>query len=299
MSQQEENYIDPQFGMTGSIKELQPAVAYKVQTDEILTTMVSGSLLDMDVAPIVMEKGWNWMAYPFYEALPLRAAIACAEEGDYIVSQQSGFAECVDGEWYGNLSVLRPGEGYLYKSVSRKPFEIDVFTPHVSAWVTAKAVDAAERTYAVDTKKYPSSLNVIAALNQDDETASDEYAVYAFVGNECRGVGQRVGNVYFITIYGDKAATINFVVQDRLTGQEFPVVETLTFSEGVVGSVKNPYLLTMKSITTSIADMLSRSTNCQIYTIDGMLVGNGSSSEQRERLPKGVYVIDGKKVVVD
>lgn len=299
MSQQEENYIDPQFGMTGSIKELQPAVAYKVQTDEILTTMVSGSLLDMDAAPIVMEKGWNWMAYPFYEALPLRAAIACAEEGDYIVSQQSGFAECVDGEWYGNLSVLRPGEGYLYKSVSRKPFEIDVFTPHVSAWVTAKAVDAAERTYAVDTKKYPSSLNVIAALNQDDETASDEYAVYAFVGNECRGVGQRVGNVYFITIYGDKAATINFVVQDRLTGQEFPVVETLTFSEGVVGSVKNPYLLTMKSITTSIADMLSRSTNCQIYTIDGMLVGNGSSSEQRERLPKGVYVIDGKKVVVD
>ena len=65
--------------------------------------------------------------YPYYKSMTLQNAIAEAEEGDYIVSNLDGFAEFADGQLPGTMSALVPGNGYLYKSSSKKAFEIDLF----------------------------------------------------------------------------------------------------------------------------------------------------------------------------
>ena len=67
--------------------------------------------------------------YPYYKSMTLQNAIAEAEEGDYIVSNLDGFAEFADGQLPGTMSALVPGNGYLYKSSSKKAFEIDLFAP--------------------------------------------------------------------------------------------------------------------------------------------------------------------------
>ena len=295
MSQTEENYNDPQLGMTGSIKTLDPGRAYKVKTASALSTTVSGALHQQDSAPIAMEEGWNWVSFPFYQPLPLQDAVSGAEEGDYIVSQ-NGFAEYVNGEWVGTLSVLSPGSGYLYKSSSKKPFEVNVFAPSAAAKASEKAVVSSKTGIVVDSHKYPSTLNVIAALAEEE--ASDHFLVYAYVGNECRGVGQRIGNLYFITVHGDETASVRFLLRDTRTGHDHVAAETLTFHEDVIGSVKAPCLLTTTPTAVgAVTDVTDRHPH-PVYSIEGIRVSEKMSSEQLERLPKGVYLINGKKLMI-
>ena len=60
------------------------------------------------------------MAYPCGEAKSIAAAITNAEAGDTIVSQDGTTATYNGSSWTGTLTMLTPGHGYLYKSVSAK-----------------------------------------------------------------------------------------------------------------------------------------------------------------------------------
>ena len=60
-----------------------------------------------------MEKGWNWVSYPYYKSITLQNDIVGAEEGDYIVSYLDGFAEYADGQWQGTMAALVPGNDSL------------------------------------------------------------------------------------------------------------------------------------------------------------------------------------------
>ena len=178
-----------------------------------------------------MSTGWNWVSYPFYKPLALQNVIAGAEEGDYITSHQDGFAEYADGQWQGTLNILSPGNGYLYKSSSRKAFEIDFFAQTTPSLANVNDDTATESTLTVDSRMYPSTFNVIAVLNGDGLVMSEDCQLYALVGNECRGVGKNIGGKYFVTVYGDGAATVKFLVKNMRTGQEYEAEETLTFLE--------------------------------------------------------------------
>ena len=297
LSQTEENYNDPKLGMIGNIKSLMPEKTYKVKTPAALTTTVSGKLHDLAAAPIEMEKGWNWVSYPFYKTVPLQNAVVGAEEGDYIISHQNGFAEYAEGQWVGTLSSLAPGNGYLYKSSSRKTFEIDFFAQTTPSLAKVNDDTATEPTVMVDGRMYPSTLNVIVVLSGDGTEMSEDCQVYAFVGNECRGIGKNIGGKCFVTVYGDTAATVKFLVKNIRTGQEFEAEETLTFCEDVVGSVKEPMVLTMTP--TSIRRIFDKSRKYKVYSLEGVMVKDGITADKLSELPRGVYILDGQKVVID
>ena len=297
MSQSEENYNDPQLGMVGNIKSLMPGKAYKVKTPAALTTTVSGKLHDLAAAPIEMEKGWNWVSYPFYKTAPLQNAVVGAEEGDYIISHQNGFAEYAEGQWVGTLSSLAPGEGYLYKSSSAKTFEIDVFTLDMATSANAKAGALSEETLLVDTHRYPSVLNVIAVLNGDITEQSDDNVVYAFVGDECRGVGVSIEGKHFITVYGNSSEKVSFIVKNTSIGKEYETTEALTFCEDVVGSVKEPLVLTMTP--TDIRRIFDNARKHKVYSVEGVMVRDGITADKLHDLPRGIYIIDGQKVIIE
>ena len=161
MSQTEENYNDPQLGMVGNINSLMLGKAYKVKTPAALANTVSGKPHDLAAAPIELEKGWNRVSYPYYKSMTLQNAIVGAEEGDYIVSHLDGFAEYADGQWQGTMSALVPGNGYLYKSSSKKAFEIDLFAQTAPSQAIMNDDTSTQPTAMVDARMFRSTLNVI------------------------------------------------------------------------------------------------------------------------------------------
>lgn len=297
MSQTEENYNDPQLGMVGSINSLMPGKAYKVKIPAAQTTTVSGKLHDLAADPIEMEKGWNWVSYPYYKSMTLQNAIVGAEEGDYIISHLDGFAEYADGQWQGTMFSLTSGNGYLYKSSSKKAFEIDLFAQTAPSQAIMNDDTATQPTAMVDARIYPSTLNVIAVLSGDGTEVSGDCQVYAFVDNECRGVGRIINGKYFVTVYGDVAATVKFLVKNMRTGLEYEAEETLTFCEDIVGSVKEPMVLTMTP--TAIRRIFDDSRKYKVYSVEGVMVKDGITADKFSELPRGIYIIDGQKVIIE
>ena len=297
MSQTEENYNDPQLGMVGSINSLMPGKAYKVKTPAALANTISGKLHDLASAPIEMEKGWNWVSYPYYKSMTLQNAIVGAEEGDYIVSHLDGFAEYADGQWQGTMSSLTSGNGYLYKSSSKKALEIDLFATTAPSLAKMNDDTATQPTEMVDARMYPSTLNVIAVLDGEGVEVSEDCQLYAFVDNECRGVSRIINGKYFVTVYGDDAATVKFLVKNMHTGLEYEAEGTLTFCEDVVGSVKDPLVLTMTP--SAIRRIFDNTRKYKVYSVEGVMVKDGITSDQFSELPRGIYIIDGQKVIIE
>ena len=120
--------------------------------------------------------------------------------------------------------------------------------------------------------------------------------MYAFVGDEMRGVSQFVGSNHYLTVYGDNPVSITFVVEQNETGETFNVVETLPFISDVVGSRSQPFAANV--ITTSVISRLADNSPNTVYTPDGVLVSRDATMKELRRLPKGVYIVNKRKCFV-
>ena len=127
VGQEQELIRDPQFGMTGGLTTLESGKAYKVLADEAVTLTLSGQPHDDTTARVELKKGWNWMAYPCGEAKSIAAAITNAEAGDTMVSQDGTTATYNGSSWTGTLTLLTPGQGFLYRSTSDKTLRFHVW----------------------------------------------------------------------------------------------------------------------------------------------------------------------------
>ena len=78
---------------------------------------------------------------------------------------------------------------------------------------------------------------MIAIVQTDGNIApAGLFTVGAFVGDECRGVGQYVGDKLYMTIYGDvnSSEKISFKAMDNSNQQEHDIVETDEHLKGEV-----------------------------------------------------------------
>ena len=69
-----------------------------------------------------INPGWNWIGFPYNETVSIEDAFAGFEatEGD-ILKNLDGVTQFEDGDWFGDLEELVPGQGYLYFSNSDEP----------------------------------------------------------------------------------------------------------------------------------------------------------------------------------
>lgn len=300
LSQFDELVYDPEYGMVGQIDSIASGKAYKVENVYTSVNLMEGHLLDPVSTPISLKKGWNWVAYPYYESRQIVNTIADAMDGDVIASQ-TGFAEYANGAWEGTLETLNPGSGYLYKSASDRNLTFDFTTaaePKASTAPLYGDNQASEAT--VDIYKYPHTMNVTARLYQDGKELTEDkgYIIYAMAGNELRGIGKRVGENYYITVYGEDAADITFVVEDAATNDTYLAAETLRFRSDVVGSRKSPFTITLGDANSIDALTGSDHHKMRIYSIQGYLLYKDATRKEVSKLPKGIYIIDGRKYIV-
>lgn len=298
VGQFDEAVDDPVYGIVGNLESLQPGKAYKMEASYGVVRSFKGHVHNLAELPINLHTGWNWISYPCNEENNINDVLANATDGDYITSQY-GFSEFANGYWEGTLNNLVPGYGYIYKSGADKALAFDFVGKGKPGVKESRVRHAEEDPYvtSIDVHKYPTTMNVIARVSDNNSFADNEKCrIYAFAGNECRGESRYVCGNHYLTIYGDEATVITFVVENIDNGDTFIAKEDVTFNQDVLGRRNAPFVITA-SETTGIPNVTS-SKKMKIYTIDGVLIDSEATVESLKKLHRGVYIVNRQKFVV-
>lgn len=280
-------------GTSDDTSVLLPVTTYKVKAVSSFVDYSRGHLYDAKADAPSLKVGWNWLGYPYSYSSTITDAISNAEEGDVLVGQ-SGFAEYSNNSWEGTLLTLLPNHGYLYKSASEKAlcFSLD----KVSTTQGETAGNDNESTETIP-RQYQEVMSIIALIKENGENvAKSSLQVTAMVGDELRGVGKIVNGKYYLTVYGNTAEEVKFFVENNETGDKTEITETMDFKEDLVGDRKTPYVIDL-DLATNINAIFAEGKSVQIYNLQGILVDGFATRKSIEKLPQGVYIVNGKKLV--
>lgn len=241
---------DPQNVLAGDLVTLSPTSGYLMQTNSQIDNIWNGHACKADATAVSLKKGWNWLGYlPVYENSLEKAFENLAPvEGD-IIKDYTRFATYTGGKWQGTLVSMQPGNGYMYYSGKSKTFHYPVQQVFpVITGVQEMAAPEVVSHWQFKEHTYPYNMNMIATVQADKAAApAGLFIVGAFVGNECRGVGQYVGDRLYMTLYGDINASdkITFKAWDSSNQQEYNILETVKFANKLEGTVAAPFKLTI------------------------------------------------------
>lgn len=234
----------------GELEFLASATGYKVHATHDAEVTLRGRLFETSVKAVTVNEGWNWLGFPLYNATTLDVALAHfrPSEGDVLVGQDA-FATYEDGEWEGSLSTLRPGQAYLLLAHESGQFLWHSLSPATASHRRYVRQAANELSpWPFNLHAYPSAMPVVVQLRTLDGEEADEAFLSGcqlgvFAGNECRGVAQRVGNLFFVNAHGEGGEQLTF----RLLTDEGTLMQarkTLAMeAESVVGTRQQPYVL--------------------------------------------------------
>ena len=274
-----------------SVPDVQAVNLIKVKAGSNTMKSFQGDQFNPSSVTVTLNRGWNWLGYPLDQALVLTDAFVFlnVEEGDYIFGLDQGFAEFVNGNWSGDLKVLKPGHGYMYKSVSQKSFvygNVQTLNP------AAVEVDLmpANIPYSVNAHAYPDMMAVTALVMDGDEQASESrFVIAAFAGDECRGIGKHVDGTVRISVYGDNADELTFKAIEIETGKEFSITEKAAFTPDVIGSQASPVVLNF-DIPSGVESVAGSREAKSAFNLKGQMVDPESAGG-------GIFIIDGSLIL--
>lgn len=259
---------DPQFGLIGNLKLACVGNGYKVLMDVDSSYTLKGYECDPSQTPISLKKGWNWTGYLVNQVLTPVEALknTVAEEEDLLVGQD-GFVQYQNGGWIGTLTMMQPGQGYLYYSLSDKSLVYTTNPTSKSRSLYAGGLSVVP-PWVADKYAYPNIMCLVADLYDGTLIANEKaFLVGAFCGTECRGVGRYVSGRLMMSVYGEGGEIIHFRALNNETEQMMDVLETVPFSQNLLGSIKLPFALHLNGTFTDIKNQ-SNQWNAYISTDD-------------------------------
>jgi len=203
---------------------------------------------------ITLQVGNTWLGYLLTAEKPLAEVLASIQpsEGD-VIKTQDAFAIYLAGNWHGTLEQMKPGEGYIYSTTQAKQLTYPVtrvFPVSNASSMARRAATVAPWSY--DVHKYADNTTMLAKLNVDGFPAvEDAYTVAAFIDSECRGIGQYIDGIIYMTIHGsiDNAETLSFKAYENATGKELEIIETITMNGQHEGTITSPKILNAATTT--------------------------------------------------
>lgn len=288
-----EIYRDPKIGFTGNINDVSANDGIKVNMSAQSSLKLDGDMFNPYLEPVSLKAGWNWIGYPLSVGLTVDNALVGmnSEVGDFVVNINDGFSQYDGEKWIGTLNVMAPGKGYLMKSASDKEFIYNTLSVHSSKALMAKAGEQIELPWSVDVRKYPNVMCVTAELYANELKSDDgKYVVAAFVDGECRGIGKTIGDKVFLMVHGGDKADVDFFAFDTESGSVYDIEEKAEFTADIIGSVALPQIFHLGGMSGINSVIYDKPTSKSIHNILGQKVKSIDRS--------GVYIIDGKKVVV-
>lgn len=230
-SQSQELTNDPKYGLTGNLKTLDIQSSYKLEMSGDGKIDVKGTALTPEQVEIGLNRGWNWISYiPRTAASPTMALSLLSANANDEIKGQRGFAKFNGTSWVGTLKQMAPGEGYMYYANTKQSFRYAMIYNTLQSASLKSAVSKSTDVWSVDIHKYPNNMSIVADLWDSQVKQEPEvYKVGAFVGEECRGIGQYVDGLLFITVYGEKSGEkISFRAIPSGTSTEWDIRETVS-----------------------------------------------------------------------
>ena len=325
-------YKDPTYGLYGTLKYMDLwDGCYKMKFDASQATEMAGDyFINYDVNAeggagqtwSSIEKGWNWMAYPWqFDYTMSELGIMDYSNSDYVPAVDGDVILASDGsmltfneatnKWIsseGTDYTFRYGKGYLYYTTleaehsgfewgyARELEPKDLTT----AEARARKFDRDASFWDYNPHQYPNHMAIIAKLEGLDNL--EDFSIGAFVDDECRGEGKAADEWMFITVNGDDKEYVTFRLIDKRTGICYDLSESFQFG-GVSGSLKDPVIFRTGDIANGIAnitegsalivkgDVATAAGTIQVYDIQGKVVAEGFQRIDLSQLGQGVYVV--------
>ena len=265
---------------------------------------ITGRQVNLNETPVQLRKGWNWIAYTPLTTMSIDLALAGAnpQQGDRIKSQ-TGIALYSGYTWEGNLKALESGQGYMYYSTEDVESKQFVYPSISAAAASSPYLRAPMRRAAplsifnpVDPHDYPDNMTMVVQL-KDGEEVVDTAEIAVFIDEECRAAARADNGIYILIIAGQgssKALDIRACINDEIVTIDNSQVYV---SDDNLGTPWEPYVINLQDITDAIDIVNTKSDTERWYDIGGRKVRD-EKLDMRDRLPRGVYISRGKKVVI-
>ena len=246
-------------GWQGTLTTINPKSSYKLQMDEGAQHVWQGVTVRPEENVISLEHGWNNLGYLLTGEKPLSEVLSALQPAENdIIKTQDAFAICHNGQWIGTLERMKPGEGYMYFSgqSAQLTYPVTRVFPINNEPSASRKSSAAPWTY--NAHQYADNMTVVARLLVNDaQTVEGAYTVGVFSDNECRGIGQTVDGLIFLTVHGslDNTETLTLKAYENAIGEEFLIEETIDFNGQHEGTITAPLILHASDNITGIENI--------------------------------------------
>jgi hypothetical protein len=278
--------LNDEAGWQGTLQALEATKGYKIKMQKTADVTLRGEIYDVNT-PVALQKGWNWIGCPLYNATALTAALAnyAPQDGDKIVGLDA-FATYEDGKWHGSLTSVQPGQSYLFYTAQEQKFCWQSLSPlKTYKRHYASTVQSEDGAWQTDIHAYPDVMTLVANVQADEQISLDgRYYVGAFCGDECRGVGVLDGDLLYMNIHGEGADRLMFRLLD-VQGEVYGAANSALFqSQTQLGTVQQPYPLYFGSqdVIDEIKPVIasaSKIRGVQYFNLSGQRITDGKSSD--------------------
>ena len=279
---------------------------YAVQTNEAMPLNVTGHRVNPADEPITVNNGWSWVAYNPLTVMSLADALADMQpQDDEIIKGQRGVAYYDNYEWSGSLRQLSPGQGYKIFGRQARTFTYPATTAAPARANSPFSILNSQCSMfsPVDYHNYPANMVVIAQVVYGSEPVAGA-EVGIFVGDECReaAVTDDRGMIY-VTVPGNEPTPLHFII--AVNGQWLMVNDqSITYeTDAVCGTPRAPFVIDLGNAT-AISHLTLDAEHSTIFDLQGRRVNsqmvkssNGQMVKSSNRQMKGVYIINGQKMV--
>lgn len=236
----------------GSLTEANNREMYVINMTSAKTFSLRGPSVETSEVPITTHQGWNWIGYPVEKELNVNTALASLNPsvGDKIKSQSQQSEYGASG-WTGELTTMKPGQGYMYYQ-NAAGTQVIIYNADKSSDKSLND-NIKYRHWDPDIHKYAMNMSVTAAIAIDGEIQSSEnLEVGAFCNGEVRGSASPIyyeplgTYIVMLTVHGEDSDNIVFKLYDSGNGAEYKLFskETLRYTDNdIVGSLSEPYTI--------------------------------------------------------
>lgn len=274
--------------------ELKIGQMMKVDMNNAADLYVVGENMNPADCPVTIKHGVNWVGVPSTKYMTIDEAFAGLnpEEFDYVKNQTS-FSQFINGKWFGSLSVIEPGKGYIYVSQSETSktftFPSDITEDVDTVNVLTSGVSA--------NYYYPHNMAVTCTVHDKNNNPIKASSIAAYDNEgELRGHSVKCvrDSIYLIVISGKMTGEPLVLKANvpELSDEDQPVTILNFRIDHHLGNVRSP-LVIGATITTDISEtVFDASSRLSVFNLSGRQVYSGSYADfDRRNLTQNVVYI--------
>lgn len=287
---------DARMGLMGDLTNVDPTKGMmKVYATKATTTKAStNTVLSSYTADYEVWGGFNWVNNPYEFDIPA-ASIAdffmyTVSDGDAILTKD-GFATYSSSQekWLATTGfALRAGQGMILYAKNNGT-SILRYNPRAAAprAIKRRAVKTKSmEVFSYDANAFADNMPIIATVEGLED--ADMYGIGVFVDGECRGYGEFVeeAGLMFINAVGKRNEKLSFKLINNETEEMIDITDQLSFTT-MQGTLSEPVVLHMPEAVTGI-QRINGAAEGKTFDLSGRQVQNAR---------KGIFIVDGKKVI--